>query len=52
MMEVYALADIALHCGQRGVFYFYRWGRYRRIIVENGTLTAEMVWHHGKSQKV
>ena len=52
MMEVYALADHALHCGRSGIFHFYRWGKHRRIIVEQGKLTAEVVHDNGPNKKV
>ncbi len=43
MMKVYALADHCLHCGSSGVFWFYRWGRFRMIVVKDGELKSQIV---------
>ena len=52
MMETYARADIALHCGMTGTFYFYRWGFWREIVVANGEIRARIVKDNGYRQKV
>jgi hypothetical protein len=52
MMQAYAQADIALHCGMTGTFYFYRWGFWREIVVANGEIRARIVKDNGTRQKV